>query len=129
MKMYLAARMRGVPFLNAPAIRARTATLRSLGHDTVSPVELDEAAGINFADYADGELSPEETDECLMRDLQEIRSCDAVAVMGDWFGSRGVSLEIVFAINRGIPVLDADTLEPINSIDLQTGLICLTSRV
>lgn len=128
MPVYLAGKMTGVAFLNAPRFREEAKRLRDAGIDVVSPVEMDEQAGINFADYPDGKVCQETTAECLMRDLHEILKCDAVAVMPGWFGSRGVSLEIVFAINMGIPVLDAETMKPLNQIDLQTGLLCLKSQ-
>lgn len=93
-KYYLAGPMTSIPDFNFPAFREATATLRALGHEIVSPAELDEKEGVVGADAANGVPTPEEYWRLLARDVNVIGlECDGIIFLPDWFNSRGAKLE------------------------------------
>lgn len=105
---YLSGPMSGLPDGNLPAFRETTARLRSLGLKIISPHELDETievVGVCWADY-------------LRRDLAVLAGqCQGVIVMSGWTRSKGAQLEVHVARCLGMPVLSADNLEPLVSLE------------
>lgn len=87
------------------------AALESQGHVVLSPAQMDREHGFDGT----GPLPPGwSLADCLRRDFAAIVTCDAVAVIPDhWEASVGVAKELRVADDCGIPVLDADTLEPL----------------
>lgn len=116
MRIYVAGPMRSVPLFNFPAFDAAAAHLRSLGHDVVSPAELDRTNGFDPAtDTPDADFLR----RALSRDLAAITECDAVAVLPGWHNSEGARLEVGLAKLLGLEVMDASTGEPLPT-DKQT---------
>jgi len=110
MKLYLAGPMRGYPEYNFPAFHAAAAELRAQGHEVFSPAERD----LN----EDG-FNPK-TDEAkplryyMLFDLPAVLKSDAVAVLPGWEKSTGAKLEVHVARVCGIPVLWAETFDPVS---------------
>jgi hypothetical protein len=108
--VYLAGPMTGYEGFNFPAFRAATARLRGLGIDVRSPHEWDEDENGGRAPTI-GEAKP--WSYYLRRDLHLLLECEAVAVLPGWRDSKGATLEVHVASALGMPVLDAETLEPV----------------
>lgn len=91
--------MTGLPDFNFAAFIAAAQRWRDAGHEVVSPAELDDGdTSKSWAYY-------------LRRDLVELASCDALAVLPGWQNSKGASLEVTVAQALDMPVLDADSME------------------
>ncbi len=96
MRIYIAGPMSGLPDLNFPAFHAAAAHLRSIGHEVVNPAELN--TDPTAAWHA-----------CMRTDIRELVTCDAVAFLPGWLGSRGATLEHHIAMALGMHVF---TLQP-----------------
>ena len=66
------------------------ARLREDGYEVVSPAEIQEA---------------ESWELCLRADLREMCTCDAIALMPGWEGSKGANLELHVAHRIGMRVI------------------------
>lgn len=109
--VYLSGPMTGLPFFNFPAFRSAAAALRADGYTVVSPAEMDEGDAVPtgarpWADY-------------LRRDLIAMLGCKSVAVLDGWRQSKGATLEVGVATALGMPVMTADTREPIDETVLE----------
>ena len=91
MKWYLAGPMTGHQDLNFPLFKSEAARLRSLGHDVVSPAEINVAPASGWA-------------VCLRRNIARLVECDGIALLPGWFGSRGALLELHIATSLGMSV-------------------------
>lgn len=96
MKLYIAGPMRGKPLFNFPAFGAAAAALRASGHDVISPHEMDLALGQNATSTELPFI------EYMQRDLPALMSCDAIALLPGWTGSRGARLEACVAHACGL---------------------------
>lgn len=108
MALYLAGPMRGLPDFNFSAFEKAAARLRSLGYTVWSPHEHDLNEGF---DPTKDDAKP--LRYYMRHDLPAVLDSDAVAVLPGWEGSEGASLEVHVARACGIPVIDAETLEPV----------------
>lgn len=104
-RVYLAGPMTGIPEYNAPAFRRAAERLRDRGFVVISPVEMDEADGVNLeaeaAAHGDWDWAL-----ALARDISVvIREVDAVVVLRGWTKSRGAFLETEAAYACNKPVL------------------------
>jgi nucleoside 2-deoxyribosyltransferase len=82
MKVYLSGPMTGLPDSNFPAFRRYAARLRAEGFEVISPAELHVGDG-----------GPLTWEQYLRKDLRELLTCDAIALMPGWENSRGANLE------------------------------------
>lgn len=109
MKIYLAGPMTGMPEYNFPAFEAACKRLREMGHDVWSPHEHDLSEGFN-----------PKTDKAkalrhyMKHDIPALLDCDIIAVLPGWEHSKGTRLEVHNAIECGMVVFDAETLQPID---------------
>lgn len=103
MKIYLSGPMSGIPEYNAPAFAAYAAKYRALGHEVVSPPELDADAG---------DLVYE---SCIKRDMRVLvdGGVEALYMLPGWQQSKGANLEKLLAEATGIPCYDAETGLPV----------------
>lgn len=90
MRVYLSGPMTGLPENNFPAFHAHAAALRAEGYDVVSPAEIQEAGTWEL---------------CLRNDIRELCTCDAIALMPGWEGSKGANLELHLAHRLGMRVM------------------------
>lgn len=90
MRVYLSGPMTGIPEHNFPAFRAHAAALRAQGYDVVSPAEIEEG---------------DSWEKCLRLDIRELCTCDAIALMPGWEGSKGANLELHVAHRLGMQVM------------------------
>lgn len=82
--------MSGIADNNFPAFHRWAAKLRADGFDVVSPAEIEEA---------------DTWELCLRAGLRELCTCDAIALMPGWEGSRGAHLELHVAHRLGMKVM------------------------
>lgn len=90
MRVYLSGPMTGIPDNNFPAFHAWAARLRAQGFDVVSPAEIQEAGTWEM---------------CLRKDMRELPTCDAIALMPGWERSKGAHLELHVAHRLGMEVM------------------------
>ena len=100
MRVYIAGPMRGVDDFNRPAFDDAEALLRDLGHDVVNPCRLDEELGFFF-----------KSDEEVTLDIAALYTCDRIAMLPGWEGSRGASLERQAARYVSIPAIKITTTQ------------------
>ena len=109
--------MSGISEFNFPAFFHAAKKLGDEGHDVVNPAALDAGDDLPETHYgANGqrawEVSTNQRQRYLKRDVKSLVECDAVAVLLGWRESKGAAFEVSVAIRLGMPVLDAYTLEP-----------------
>lgn len=75
MKLYLVGPMTGIKDLNFPAFHAEAARLRALGHQVVNPAEINSDPSAKWLD-------------CMRADIQQLVTCDSVAMLDGWTASR-----------------------------------------
>ncbi|WP_226493103.1 dATP/dGTP pyrophosphohydrolase domain-containing protein [Hydrogenophaga taeniospiralis] len=90
MRIYLSGPMSGITDNNFPEFHRWAAALRSTGFDVVSPAEIQEAGTWEL---------------CLRADLSELCTCDGIALMPGWEGSKGAHLELHVAHRLGMKVM------------------------
>lgn len=95
LRIYVAGPMTGLPDLNFPAFARATARLRAAGHTVVSPAEVNPDHSMPWA-------------ECMRRDIIELCTCEAIAVLPGWENSRGAKLEVQIAVALGMRMLRLD---------------------
>ena len=107
MKVYIAGKMRCLPSFGAEEFRKAARVLRERDFEVVSPLEMDEAAGITvdgltgFEDLADQGFDIRST---LMADLEAVLfDVDAVVLLPGWTGSRGALAEYATARAASVP--------------------------
>ena len=107
MKVYTAGKMRGLPSFGAEGFRKAARVLRARGFEVISPLEMDEDAGIyvdgltGFEDLADQGFDIRHT---LMADLHVVlMGVDAVVLLPGWRDSRGAIAEYATAQAAGVP--------------------------
>ncbi len=104
MRLYIAGPMSGIPHFNIPAFDAMAAKLRALGHEVVSPAELDgpETRAAIYASKTGShrDLPPGETwGFYLSRDVRLLADdgIEGVVVLPGWGKSKGARLETFVA--------------------------------
>jgi hypothetical protein len=126
MRAYIANKMTGIPQFNIPWFDAAAEHLRGLGHDVVSPAELDTAATREAAlasedgSMGSGVVNGETWGDFLARDVKLIADggIEAVIVGPDWASSKGARLETFVATQLGLPVLHYPDLMPVSRVQL-----------
>jgi hypothetical protein len=100
-RIYVSGPMTGMPAFNFPAFHAAAAALRSEGYAVVNPAELDAAdpAPMAWADY-------------LRRDIAQLVTCEGIALLPGWEGSKGARLESHIALMLGMEVIYLKTPAP-----------------
>lgn len=89
MKIYVSGPMTGYDDLNFPAFAAASEQLRAMGHEIISPAEIEHPDGSQWEDY-------------LRRDLHEMLSCGAILMLDGWHNSKGARLENFVAHEIGM---------------------------
>lgn len=91
MKIYLSGPMTGIPEYNFPAFHAEAARLRKIGHEVVSPAEVNPDTSMTW-------------EQCLRADIKALCDCEAIALMPGWEGSKGAHIELHIAHRIGLSV-------------------------
>lgn len=111
---YIAGPMRGYPMWNSAAFDRAKEKLRKAGWNPVSPIDLDRAAGMDLTNDSI-ELTREDLTDCIVRDTHALVVCDAVVLLPGWEKSKGARVEIALAKFLDIPVLDIETMKPVDT--------------
>ena len=93
-RIYLSGPMTGLPELNVPAFNAEAARLRRNGYLVVNPAEINPDAQAKWED-------------CMRADLRELLTCDVLALLPNWHGSKGAHLEVQVAHRIGMQICDS----------------------
>jgi len=112
MRVYLSGPMTGLPDFNYPTFNKVAERLRGLGYDVTNPAE-------NFGGRPD---HPGGRSAYMRLDVGHVLDADAVAVLPGWEKSRGARLEVAVALELGLPVIDAETREPIPHLTSQVSI-------
>ncbi|MBV6321932.1 DUF4406 domain-containing protein [Duganella violaceipulchra] len=95
----------GVPNLNFPLFNAEAARLRALGYTVVNPAEINGGAAELVACAA---MTPAELKahwrKCMRRDIPAMMECDAIALLPNWFKSKGAKLEVRIGSDLDMPI-------------------------
>src|SRR5438552_2999668 len=102
--VYLACSMRGKPLFNFPEFDRYAKHLRGQGFNVISPAELDRAHNFDENHTQEQEITKEMKMQFMLRDVEAIANCDALAVMPEWEDSQGVNVEIKLAAFFDMPV-------------------------
>ena len=94
-RVYIAGPMTGLPEHNYPAFHAAAAKLRAQGFEVESPAEPGQVEGWAWADY-------------MRRGLQQMLTCDTIALLPDWHESRGAMIELRLAESLGMRTILID---------------------
>jgi hypothetical protein len=129
MKVYISGPMSGLPNFNIKAFDALAVRLRNLGHEVVSPAELDDPAFRSACMATEGridelralcerdDIEPATWGDLLARDVKLLADdgVRGIVVLDGWERSRGALLELFVGrlCNLPIFVLDHDTLRPV----------------
>lgn len=92
-RIYLAGPMTGLPEYNYPTFNAEAARLRALGYHVENPAENPEQS--SWEDY-------------LRQAIRQMLTCDMVALLPGWEGSRGAGFERSVALQVGMALVMAD---------------------
>lgn len=98
-RVYIAGPMTGLPELNFPAFHAEAARLRAMGYDVVNPAELNTDPAAAWSD-------------CMRVDIAQLVTCQMIAMLPGWQGSRGATLEHHIAVTLGMPAVMSADLQP-----------------
>jgi nucleoside 2-deoxyribosyltransferase len=111
MRVYLAGPMAGVDGGNFPEFREAAEALREMGHEVVSPVELNEADGMSTA----ADPGHPRRGEFLARDVALLcdPTVDAVVLLPGWEKSAGCLLEAGVAEAIGKPRMLWPIMDPL----------------
>jgi hypothetical protein len=94
-RVYIAGPMTGRPNFNADAFIRAKGMLHLLGHEPVSPIDLNLASGLISVAH-DGTVSEAveySRNAALSGDIRALVQCDAIALLSGWQESKGASLE------------------------------------
>lgn len=110
--IYIAGKMRGIKYYNFPAFDQAKMKLIKAGHKVISPADLDRAHGFDAmtiqwpSDY-DWNTIPKGFDFmcCVDRDIEAVKSCDAIYLLEGWETSSGARAEKALAEWLGKKIL------------------------
>ena len=97
LKIYVAGPMSGLPNLNWEAFDIKEKQLRADGWDVVNPAAMDRDAG-----YVPDQLGEYDYEEAASRDVEALRSCDAIYLMSGFQFSKGACWERALAKHWGL---------------------------
>ncbi len=105
MKLYLANKMNGIPEYNFPWFDRNRDYLQYLGHEVVSPADIDRQEGFT----TDLDFTENDWYAALRRDFSVISlECDGIAFGPDWANSRGARAERAVGTLLGMPFYRVD---------------------
>ena len=93
--------MTGYADLNHPAFFKAETHLMSIGYEVINPAKMDEELGL---DPHKGVMDHEFLKDAVKRDLDAVMTCDGIALLPEWEGSKGARAEVAVAQWLGKPV-------------------------
>jgi hypothetical protein len=93
-RIYIAGPMTGRPDFNYPAFNAAAARLRALGYAVENPAENNAPPCGTWSGW-------------MRLALTQLVTCDTIALLPGWFGSRGATIEQRLAHDLGLTVVEA----------------------
>lgn len=100
---YICGKITGEPNLNRAKFAAAEKFLRSIGYRTINPH--------TFC----SDIDPKAHWSTFMkRCVSEIPKVDVIVVLDDWYKSKGAQIEVELAGNLQMPVIEIETMQPIN---------------
>ena len=99
LKIYIAGPMSGIVGLNWDAFDQKELELISAGWDVVNPAGMDREMGID----PNGELDEYDYEDAAGRDIEALKSCDAIYMMAGFQYSKGACWERALAKHWGLP--------------------------
>ena len=110
MKLYVAGPMRGYERNNFPAFDAEAARLRELGHEVISPADLDRQTGFDehLTVMPEGFMR-----KAFDRDVAALKVVDGIVVLPGWQKSTGALAEAGIARWLGLPIYEAGTMREV----------------
>lgn len=103
-RIYLAGPMTGLQDFNYPAFHAEAARLRALGYQVENPAENPEPACGSWAMY-------------MRAALRQLLTCDRVALLPGWEGSKGAREEVRVSATLGIAVAPCESIQAASAPD------------
>jgi hypothetical protein len=97
-RIYIAGPMTGIEDLNFPAFNAAAERLRAAGHEVINPAEINPDKTMSW-------------EQCMRRDIPELCTCDAIAMLPGWGSSKGATLEHLIAVKLGLDVIHLHTAQ------------------
>ena len=97
-RIYIAGPMTGLPDFNYPAFNAAAARMRALGFEVENPAENPEPPCKSWLGY-------------MRMAIRQLVTCDIVALLPGWKGSRGARIERWLAGMLGLKVVRAELIE------------------
>ncbi|HEY8355030.1 MAG TPA: DUF4406 domain-containing protein [Methylophilaceae bacterium] len=94
-RIYIAGPMTGLPDFNHPAFNAAAAKLRALGYHVENPAENPPPPCGTWLGY-------------MRLAIAQLVTCDIVALLPGWQGSRGALIERTLAIQLGLDIILPD---------------------
>lgn len=98
LKIYIAGPMSGIEGLNWRKFNQKEMDLVSAGWCVVNPARMDHDAGINPMD----ELKEYDYEDAARRDIEALKSCDAIYLMSGFQFSKGACWERALAKHWGL---------------------------
>lgn len=93
--LYVAGPMTGLPELNYPAFFEAQEKLEKIGFDVINPARREAKPDWEWLDY-------------MRPALVDVAACDGIAILPNWFASRGARVEVHVAASIGLPVRTVD---------------------
>ena len=109
-KIYIAGPMRGIRHFNFPAFDAARDLLTETGWNPISPADLDRATGFDEKafpddyDWIDLKKIGFSVHDAIDRDVEAIKSCDAIYMLKGWENSKGAKAEKAMAEWLGLEI-------------------------
>jgi hypothetical protein len=133
MKMYIAGPMSGIPQFNYPAFIKAAQHLRDLGHEVVSPAEMDSeemkelAMASETGNWTDLGGSGESWGDVLAKDVKLVADeIEGVTMLPGWEKSRGARLEAFVAMSVHKPVF---RMHPESGIPVEIPKLALAGTI
>lgn len=123
--VYIAGKMRSLYQFGFPLFDRAKADLIAQGYDVISPADLDRENGfdpVNLSPDYDWNSIPEgfSFDDCVTRDIEAVRKCDAIYMLKGWEDSKGARAEKALAEWLGKDVMYEDVYAVTPSGEVRT---------
>lgn len=106
-RVYIAGPMTGIAEYNFPAFFAAEKVLAEVGYQPVNPARKD----MEIDGFDGSEPTTQPFEHYMNRDIPLVLTCDGIAVLPDWWKSRGGRSEVSVALLTGRFVISAETLD------------------